>query len=346
MRTFTDRKSVGRRLAQPETVPHRPTVEKMTVLGIELLIGRYASATHLPRLPILFPIQRQHATAHQRLHRFRPYPTIGRGESYVTIVNGLAHGNLETDAQTTDEIVIHVTIEHKSMYHLDLFAPGIKIKAYGERKPFPPRDIVRIAAFRPHQCPDIPGTFHRDAFHLPPIAGEMQYRLSFCRRTVLRGAQQGGLSAYRLPSVAEAVKQATTQFGNISLNLSGGHPKERGCLVHPHLCPGTVLFYWFLRSGFKTDVFRFFRYHGGHSGPFDRTVRPVSQRPTVRRDVRPVPVFQHHTAIGLQFPLQERNAQTDRTVRRRPRTDPTQIARNLVFTIKSHGKHGQSHTQN
>ena len=39
MRTFTDRKSVGRRLAQTETVPHRPMVEKMTVLGIELLLS-------------------------------------------------------------------------------------------------------------------------------------------------------------------------------------------------------------------------------------------------------------------------------------------------------------------
>ena len=269
MRTFTDRKSVGRRLAQTETVPHRPMVEKTTVLGIELLIGRYAFATHLPPLPTFVPVQCQDAPPVQRLHRFRPYPAIGCSKGHVAVVSRLAHGNLETDTQATDEVTVHVAVEHKGMYHLDLFAPGIKIKAYGERKPFSSRGIVRITAFYPHQCSDIPRTFHRDAFHLSAIVGKMQYRLSFSRRTVLRGAQQSSLSAYRSPFATEAVEQTTAPFGNISLHLACGHPEERACLVHPYFCPGTVFRFMLFSGGLETDALRLSGHHRSHSEPLD-----------------------------------------------------------------------------
>ena len=97
----------------------------------------------------------------------------------------------------------------------------------------------------------------------------MQYRLSFSRRTVLRGTQQSGLSAYRSPFATEAVEQTTAPFGNISLHLAGGHPEERACLIHPYFYPGTVFRFMLFSDGLETDVLRLSGHHRSHSEPLD-----------------------------------------------------------------------------
>ena len=336
MRAFAHGEGVGGGLAQSESVPHGPMVYQVPVLGVEALILRYALAAHLPHLPVGLPVQRQHATAHQRLHRLGPHAAVSRGKGHMAVIGGLAHGHLELHTQAADEVAVHVAVEHKRMHHPDFLAARIEIEADGEGQP-QTAILTGIAPFEPDHGPHVADALHDGPLHPSFIAGKAQGLAALSRRTVLRGAQQSGRTAHLAPLQAKAVHQTVALLGDAGLQCSSGYYIRGRGLVHAHRRRGAGTALGPLPQRLETHRPGIGRNHGGHTGPLDRPVGPIGQRPTVRGDGRAVSPPEADAPAGLQLPFEEGYAQTHRTVHRRAVAHPMQFSRHRLLAINSRG---------
>ena len=189
-----------------------------------------------------------------------------------------------------------------------------------------------------------PGTLHHGPFHPAFIIREMQHISSLSRGPVLRGTQQTRRAAH-LPSVqAKAVQQPRPLLRDVCLQPSGGKHIRIRSLIHIQPRRRKFVRLPLFSYGLETDGFRSRRYDSRHPHPFDGTVRPISQRPTVRRQARAVGLQTYHP-VFLQFPFQERNAQADRTVHRRTGAHPTQIPGHRALAIKDGRTQPQAQTE-
>ena len=89
--------------------------------------------------------QHQHTTADERLNRFAPHTAVGGGKGYMAVIEGLAHGHVETYAERTDIVGILVAVVEHRIYHLDLGSRAIEIEADEEWQPFAPIAGAQLA---------------------------------------------------------------------------------------------------------------------------------------------------------------------------------------------------------
>lgn len=79
----------------------------------------------------------------------------------MPVVECLAHGHVEADAQGADEVGVLVAVEEEAMYYFYLFASAVEVEAHNERQPFAPR-FVLVHAFQLDEGTHVSGTFGGD----------------------------------------------------------------------------------------------------------------------------------------------------------------------------------------
>jgi hypothetical protein len=96
------------------------------------------------------------------LDGFRPKPIANSGESYVAILNLFTHGDVKSDAEAMDEILLLVAIEHDRMHHTDRRLTGVKVKADVEGQPFSPGCCSFVYTIEPNNGSYWSGLFNRN----------------------------------------------------------------------------------------------------------------------------------------------------------------------------------------
>src|SRR5579862_7245464 len=80
----------------------------------------------------------------------------------MAILNLFTHGNVEGDAESVDEVLLLVAVEHDRMHQTDRGLTGVKVEADMERKPFPSGGRSFVHTIELHNCSYGTGLFNRD----------------------------------------------------------------------------------------------------------------------------------------------------------------------------------------
>jgi len=81
----------------------------------------------------------------------------------MPVIKFFPHRGFQTNTQSTNKILILISVVHKAMYYLDLLASGIKVKTDYKRKPLP-SGITSVNTLQFDKRPYITGTFYCSRF--------------------------------------------------------------------------------------------------------------------------------------------------------------------------------------
>ena len=293
--------AVGRQLAEGEIAPLRHPLQTVVLEDVGQVGEGHGAAFDLG---LTYGGGRVGACPQprQRPHRLAPHPLALSGETDVAVIAFVGHRRVGDDAHPPDEVGLRVAVEDEAVDDPHAVGPGVEVQPHRDRQPLA-RSIGVNAVQLDHRAYGA-GLLDHSLTDADAVARGLHRPALFQFGLVLRQGDQGQLAHDRTAAARRAGNQGVARLRHAPFQIADRDDDLLAPIGDPHRLAGRRRDAGGQRQTVQRSI-------PGHrmGRPFQRTIRPIGDRPGLGGGCAARSVADTERLIGAKGAARPRHAE-------------------------------------